>query len=211
MIKCQSRTVLSSVLLSLCVTCGLTCDLTCDLWSDLWPGLWPVTCNLTCDLTCDLQFSPAGPRWINRVKLLTLYMCYTLFSGYHFIVFLFHHPLTCTSQGVWMWISARSHRRKWVNTRLPCFHLPSCKSAGWSCWNYRWECSLCRVRVWVTHRSWLTWSSSWRNVAGRSRRMIRENTKFPLDAILKEKKKRPFPSPTRIWQISVSDPATWLG
>ena len=26
-----------------------------------------------------------------------------------------------------------------------------------------------------------------------------------------ERKKRPFPSPTRIWQISVSDPATWLG
>ena len=152
-----------------------------------------------------------GPLRIKRVKLLSLYMYYTLFSGYHFIVFLFHHPLTCTSQGVWMWISAHSDRGKGVNTRLPCFHLPSCKSAGWSCWNYRWECSLCRVRVWVTHRSWLTWSSSWRNVAGRSRRMIRENTKFPLDAILKEEKKRPFPSPTRIWQISVSDPATQLG
>ena len=26
-----------------------------------------------------------------------------------------------------------------------------------------------------------------------------------------ERRKRPFPSPTRIWQISVSDPATWLG
>ena len=98
----------------------------------------------------------------------------------------FHHPLPCTSQGVWMWISAHSHRGKGVNTRLPCFHLPSCKSAGWICWNYRWECSQCRVRVWVTHRSWFTWSSSWRNVAGSSRRMIRENTEFPLDAILKE-------------------------
>ena len=58
-----------------------------------------------------------------------------------------------------------------------CFHLPSCKSAGWICWNYRWECSQCRVRVRVTHRSWFTWSSSWRNVAGSSRRMIRENTR----------------------------------
>ena len=34
-IKCQSRTVLSSVLLFLCVTCDLTCDLTSGLWSDL--------------------------------------------------------------------------------------------------------------------------------------------------------------------------------
>ena len=58
-----------------------------------------------------------------------------------------------------------------------CFHLPSCKSAGWICWNYRWECSQCRVRVRVTHRSWFTWSSSWRNVAGSSLRMIRENTR----------------------------------
>ena len=84
------------------------------------------------------------PLWINRVKLLTMYMYHTLFSGYHFIVFLFHHPLTCTSQGVRMWISAHSHRGKGVNTRLsclPCFHLPSCKSAGWICWNYRWKCS----------------------------------------------------------------------
>ena len=131
-----------------------------------------------------------GPLWINtdvnRVKLLTLYMYHTLFSGYHFIVFLFHHPLTSTSQGVWTSISAHSDRGKGVNTRLPCFHLPSCKSAGWICWNYRWECSQCRVRVWVTHRSWFTWSSSWRNVAGSSLRMIRENTEFPLDAILKE-------------------------
>ena len=126
-----------------------------------------------------------GPLWINRVKLLTLYMYHTLFSGYHFIWLLFHHPLTCTSQRVWMWISAHSHRGKGMNTKLPYFHLPSCKSVGWICWNYRWECSLCRVRVRVTHRSWSTWSSSWRNVAGSSRRMIREKTEFPLDAILK--------------------------
>ena len=33
--------------------------------------------------------------------------------------------------------------------------------------------------------------------------MIRENTEFPLDAI--KRRKRPFPSPTRIWQNSVSD------
>ena len=145
-----------------------------------WPFGWILLYNnISHTHTC-------GPLRIKRVKLLTLYMYYTLFSGYHFRVFLFHHPLTCTSQGDWMWISAHSHTEKGVNTRLPCFYLPSCKSAGWICWNCGWEYSHCRVRVWVTHRSWFTWSSSWRNVAGSSRRMIRENTEFPLDAILKE-------------------------
>ena len=56
--------------------------------------------------------------------------------------------------------------------------------------NYRCECSRCRIRVRATHRSWFTWSSSWRNVAGSSRRMIRENTEFPLDAILTEESDR---------------------
>ena len=44
-VKRQSRTVLSSVLLFLC-----------DLWPDLRPDLWPVTC----DLTSDPHFSPAA-------------------------------------------------------------------------------------------------------------------------------------------------------
>ena len=47
-----------------------------------------------------------------------------------------------------------------------------------------------RIRVRLTHRSWFTWSSSWRNVAGSSRQMIGENTEFPLDAILKEESDR---------------------
>ena len=47
-IKRQSRTVLSSVLLFFVwpVTWSVACD--------LWPVTWPVACNLTCDLTCGL-------------------------------------------------------------------------------------------------------------------------------------------------------------
>ena len=47
-VKRQSRTVLSSVLLFLCVTCDLTRGL----------GLWPVTSRVT----CDPHFSPAVPK-----------------------------------------------------------------------------------------------------------------------------------------------------
>ena len=48
--------------------------------------------------------------------------------------------------------------RGWIQDYCTCFHLPSCKSAGWICdhlfeTDYRWECSQCRVRVRVTHRS----------------------------------------------------------
>ena len=108
-----------------------------------------------------------------------------------------HPPPTNPSLGVWIWTSAHSHReRGWIqdyliftshhgrcsDCRLNLLNLQVC--------NYRCECNRCRIRVRVTHRSWFTWSSSWRNVAGSSRRMIRENAEFPLDAILKEESDR---------------------
>ena len=115
----------------------------------------------------------------------------------HFIVFPFHiltltlphPPLTNTSLGVWIWTSAIGEGDEYKITlfspaimqvcRLNLLNLQEC--------NYRCECSQCRVRVRVTHRSLFTWSSSWRNVAGSLRRMIRENTEFPLDAIWNKK------------------------
>ena len=105
-----------------------------------------------------------------------------------------HPPPTNMSLGVWIWTSAHSHReRGWIqdyliftshhgrcsDCRLNLLNLQVC--------NYRCECNRCRIRVRVTHRSWFTWSSSWRNVAGSSRRMIRENTEFPLDAMWNKK------------------------
>ena len=114
-----------------------------------------------------------------------------------------HPPPTNTSLGVWIWTSAHSYReRGWIQdypiftrhdasavnfNRLNLLNLQVC--------NYRWECSRCRIRVRATHRSWFTWSSSWRNVAGSSRRMIRDFGRH-IEGI-----NRPFPSATRIWQI----------
>ena len=100
-----------------------------------------------------------------------------------------HPPLTNTSLGDWIWTSAIGEGDEYKITlfspaiiqvrRLNLLNLQVC--------NYRCECSQCRVRVRVTHRSLFTWSSSWRNVAGSLRRMIRENTEFPLDAIWNKK------------------------
>ena len=143
------------------------------------------------------------PDDINRVKLHTLFKTQTLkndtlFSGSYpflsisFLYFNTHPTPSTTHQHVtWSLNMNECHRgRGWIQDYLvfTCI-MQVCRLnlLNLQVGNYWCECSQCRVRVRVTHRSWFTWSSSWRNVAESSRRMIRENTEFPLDAIWNEK------------------------
>ena len=107
-VKRQSRTVLSSVLLFFCVTCGL----------------WPVACNLTCDLTCGLgpvtcglHFNPA----VSKVSVaIHLWCLLEMFS---------------TVEGDWLYLSCNNgvERTLWCYDSASNCHMVSTRVSKTSC------------------------------------------------------------------------------